>query len=466
MRIIYITAGTAGMYCGSCFRDNTLAAELLRQGHDVLLVPLYTPTTTDDDNVSQRRVFFGGVSVYLEQYIPFFRRSPAWLDRLWDSPALLKLLSGIAISSSPRQLGEMTLSVLRGEDGNQRKEFEKLLTWLKEQPRPDIVSIHDSMLIRLAAPIKQALGCKVVCTLQGEDLFMQGIPEPYRTQAHDLIRAHAGDVDAFVAVSEYYAGHMAGWLGIPRDRIHAVPPGVNLAGFAPRERVRVGAALRGPQRDLTIGYFARIAPEKGLHILCEAYRLLRQEMGLPKSRLECGGWLGPDFKPYLRRVGERMKQWGLGGEFRYHGALDREEKIRFLRRLDVFSVPGTFPGDPEVNQRDLPGCKALFLIEALACGVPVVEPRRGAFTEIIERTGGGLTMEWNETRPMSRAIAEGIAELWRDPARAEALGRAGRDGVQHHYGPLQLAERSLAVYEQILRQRPAAPEVAANAARG
>ncbi len=452
MRIIYITAGTAGMYCGSCFRDNTLARELIRRGHDVQLVPLYTPTLTDDENVSQRRIFFGGVSVYLEQYVPFFRNSPAWLDQLWDSPLLLKLLSGVTISSSPQQLAEMTLSVLRGEDGYQRKEIEKLMAWLREQPKPDVLSIHDSMLIRLAAPAKKALGCKVVCTLQGEDLFMQGMPEPYRSQAIGLIRDHVQDVDAFVAVSEYYADFMAGWLRVPRARIHAIPAGFDFSGFAPRERFRVTEALRGPIRDITIGYLARIAPEKGLHTLCEAYRILRQEMGLPKSRLLAAGWMGPEQKAYLRSVETRMKQWGLGGEFHYAGSPNREEKIRFLQRLDVFSVPGSYPGDPEIAGLDLPGSKAMFLPEAMACGVPVVQPRRGAFPEIVEKTGGGILVDWDAAKPMSRAIAEGIHLLWQDPARAEALGRCGVEGVAQHYGAAQLAERSLALYEKLLAE--------------
>ncbi len=73
------------MYCGSCLRDNALAAELLARGHDVLLTPVYTPTRTDERNVSGAHVFFGGISVYLEQHASIFRHTPRLLDRLWDS---------------------------------------------------------------------------------------------------------------------------------------------------------------------------------------------------------------------------------------------------------------------------------------------------------------------------------------------------------------------------------------------
>jgi glycosyltransferase involved in cell wall biosynthesis len=289
-----------------------------------------------------------------------------------------------------------------------------------------------------------------VCTLQGEDLFMQGMPEPQRSEAIGLIRAHVADVDAFVAVSEYYADFMAGWLGVAREKVHAIPVGMSFAGYAPRERFKVTEALRGPVRDMTIGFLARIAPAKGLHTLCEAYRILRQEMGLPKSRLLCAGWLGPENKTYLRKIESRMKQLGFGAEFEYVGSPDRDEKIRFLQRLDVFSVPGSYPGDPEIEGRDLPGSKAMFLPEAMACGIPVVQPRRGAFPEIVQKTGGGILVDWDEARPMARAIAEGIHSLWQNPTLAAELGRKGHEGVALHYGAAQLAERSLGLYENLL----------------
>src|SRR5713101_1856445 len=112
MKILSITAGAANMYCGSCLRDNALAAELMAQGHDITLVPLYTPTLTDEANVSQERVFFGGISVYLEQHSAFFRNTPKFLDRLWDSRLALKAASHSSIPTSPRLLGEFTVSML------------------------------------------------------------------------------------------------------------------------------------------------------------------------------------------------------------------------------------------------------------------------------------------------------------------------------------------------------------------
>src|SRR6516164_8405249 len=113
MKVIAFTAGAGPMYCGSCIRDNALAAELRKQGHDLILLPIYTPTLTDEPNVSEQTVFCGGISVYLEQHLPLFRKTPWLLDRLWDSRWALKLASRRSIAVSPRLLGELTVSVLR-----------------------------------------------------------------------------------------------------------------------------------------------------------------------------------------------------------------------------------------------------------------------------------------------------------------------------------------------------------------
>src|SRR5438094_3454760 len=153
MKILSITAGAAGMYCGSCLRDNALAAELISEGHDVILLPLYTPTLTDEPNVSANKVFFGGISVYLEQKASLFRKLPPFVDRLWDSMFALRAASKSSIATSPRMLGELTVSILRGEDGNQRKEFAKLLDWLLRESPPDVVSLPNSLLIGLSSPI-------------------------------------------------------------------------------------------------------------------------------------------------------------------------------------------------------------------------------------------------------------------------------------------------------------------------
>ena len=422
------------MYCGSCLRDNAMATELLARKHDVLLLPVYTPTFTDEPNVSRDHVVLGGISAYLEQYVPPFRKSPKWLDRLWDSKFVLSLASRRSISTNPKMLGEMTVSVLKGEHGFQRKEIEKLIDWLKTEPPLDIVNLPYALLISLAKPLKQALkNVPIVCTLQGEDLFLDGLQAPYREDALKLIRSQLDNVDLFLSVSKYYAEFMPRYLGIPREKIRVVPLGINPQGFE----------LRRPKPDgpFTVGFLARVAPEKGLHVLAEAYRLLRKE--LPAARLEVAGYMAADCKPYLADIQRRLTDAGLGGEFRYHGVLDRADKIAFLRKLDVMSVPATY---------DEP--KGVSLLEAMACGVPLVQPRRGAFTEIVETTGGGLLV-----RPDDPAqLAEGILQIARDRKLAEELGANGFRGVREHYSAAHMADRLLEAYETVSKPATKATE--------
>lgn len=427
VKILYLTGGAGRMYCGSCLRDNALATELISRGHDVLLMPVYTPTYTDEPNVSQNRVVLGGISAYLEQYVPFFRKSPVWLDRLWDSKTVLSLASRGSISTNPKMLGEMTVSVLKGEHGFQHKEINKLIDWLKSQTLPDVISLPYSLLLGLAGPLKRALNRPICCTLQGEDLFLDGLHEPYRTQALDLIRSHIQHVDAFLPVSEYYAEFTPGYLGIPSDKITVVPLGINLEGFEAKEPNGTG--------PFTVGYLARVAPEKGLHLLTEAYRLLRQKHNVSEARLEVAGYMAPECRSYLDDIKRRFSDWGLGTEFSYRGVLDRAEKIAFLRTLDVFSVPATY---------DEP--KGVSLLEAMACGVPLVQPRRGAFTEIVGKTSGGLLVEPDD----AESLANGLLNIFQNRPLAEELSRNGARGVRQHYSAAHMADRALEAYESVL----------------
>jgi len=426
MKIACITAGAGRMYCGSCLRDNALASALLAAGQDVLLIPTYTPTRTDDTNVSMPRVFLGGINVYLQQRFGFFRNSPDFLDRLWDFKPLLRLVTRLGVSVDPAALGNMTVSMLRGTEGFFKKEILKLVRFLKEIS-PEVINLPNSMLLSLAPAIKSAMKVPVCCTLQGEDLFLGSLREPFRSESLKLIREHAACVDAFIAVSHFGADSMAGFLGIERDRIRVVPLGINFDGFEPGE-------ARGAE-PFTIGYMARIAPEKGLHFLCDAYRLLIARGAPSPGRLWAAGYLAPEHKSYLSGIRKNMDDWGLSGQFHYHGELDRRDKLDFLKSLNVLSVPEIYD-DP----------KGLFLLEAMACGIPVVQPRRGAFSEIVETTGGGLLVEPDKPE----ALAEGLMELWQNPERRKALGAQGSRTVREHYSAARMADAAMAIYRSVL----------------
>lgn len=420
MKILSITAGAANMFCGSCLRDNALASELIAQGHDVMLLPLYTPTRTDEANVSRSsRVFFGGVSIYLEQTLGLFRHTPKFLDWLWDRPAVIRFFSGRGVQVAPAALGALTVSILEGRNGRQKKEVDALTDFLRSEPKPDVIALPFTLLISLAKPLREATGSRIVCTVQGEELFLEGLIEPWRSRALELIRAQVKEVDQFIAVSEASAAAMSRYLSIPTGKIAVVPLGISLKDFAPAERSNASPRV--------IGFLGRIAPEKGLHVLADAYRILRAMPGLPSLRLETAGWMAPEHRGYLAGIEQKL----AASDFTYRGELDRAGKVRFLQGIDVFSLPCTY---------DEP--KGLPVLEALACGVPVVQPKCGSFPEMLAATGGGLLVE----RDSPEALAEGIATLLRDRQLAGQLGRAGRNAVQEKYSITASAQRTLEVY--------------------
>lgn len=439
MRIAYLAAGAAGMYCGSCLHDNTVAAALQAAGHEVALLPLYTPIRTDEPDVSMTRVFYGAVNVYLQQKSAIFRHTPAFLDRQLDRRALLDRVGRFAGSTDAAELGELTLSVLRGEDGRQAKELAKLIEWL-EGFRPEVVHLANALFAGMARPIRRALGVPVACGLTGEDLFLDALEEPWRSEVLAELRLRAADADGFVAPSLFYAGKMAPLLGVPRERIHVVPLGIRLEGYA-----EPGAAPAAPGRrwsdggpePFTVGYLARQCPEKGLHHLVEAFEILSAGWPVerPRPRLAVAGWIGARDAPWVDELRQRLAAAGLAGQAEMGGEVDLAGKHAFLARLDALSVPAVYE-EP----------KGLYVLEALAAGVPVVQPRHGAFPELIQATRAGLLVEPGSPA----ALAEGLRRLADDPAVARELGRRGREAVRAHHGAAEMAEKTLAVYRGLV----------------
>ena len=428
MRILSLTAGAAEMYCGSCLRDNALARELMAMGHDVVLTPVYTPTKVDGRNVSAEHVLFGGISVYLQQHSALFRHTPWIVDRLFDSQWALKMASRRSLAVNPKFLGEMTISMLEGSGGPLAKEFAKLEYWLKHTQPPDIVNLPNTLLIAMARSIRQSFSGPIVCTMQGEDLFLDGLAEPYRSRAIELIRAQVKDVDAFVAVSEWYAGYMADYFGISSAKVKVVRLGVDSTTGEPAER----------REPFTVGYLARIAPEKGLHLLCEAWRRFREKASGP-ARLRVAGYLAPEHRPYLEGLKLQMATWGYSADFEYAGELDHEAKARFLSEAHVFSVPVVYD-DP----------KGLYALEAIAAGIPVVLPARGSLKEHVERTGGGILAAPDDPQ----GLADAWFQLKENPALAREMGRRGREMITRHYSVRSMAQQTLEVYQALTASQP------------
>ncbi len=443
MRITYIAAGAAGSYCGACKYDVGLVLGLRARGEEVELVPLYTPLRTDGPDPSVGRIFYGGVNAYLQQHLALFRRSPACLDWLLDRPALLRLVSRFAVSTRPEKLGAMTVSVLQGPAGHQRKELEKLLGFLNTKPRPDIVHLTNSLLSGLAPTVKARLGVPVLCTLQGEESFVDRLPDPHRKEAIDLLRRNADAIDLFVAPCQAYAQEMVGYLRIGSERVTVVRPGIDVTAYArtsprPSTRSIAQGALRGlegrPREPFRIAYLSRIAHEKGLDLLVDAFRRLEREPP-GTSTLAIAGQLFGSSKSFWQGIRAQLEDEGLWGRVEYAGELDFESKVRFFRDASVFCQPSRVP--------DRRGMAAL---EALASGTPVVLPDRGVFPELVALTGGGLLVPGDDPE----ALAEALRELRDDPDRADRLGEAGAAGVRKHFSLEVMVSRMLEVYETVL----------------
>jgi glycosyltransferase involved in cell wall biosynthesis len=434
MRITYITAGAGGMFCGSCLHDNTLVAALARRGHDALLVPTYTPIRTDEPDVSQKRVFLGGINVYLQQKLGLFRHTPWFLDRLLDARPLLRWVSRFAVKTQAEDLGDLTVSVLEGEHGHQSKEVAKLVSWLASEVKPEVVHLTAALLSGLVHELKRQLRVPVLCSLQGDDLFLESLPQSHRSRCLALVRVHCRAIDGFVATSAYYADFMAEYLAIPRSRIHVVHPGLNLSGHGgPRPPLNPPTEREGIEggRPFTIGYFARVCPEKGLHVLAEAFHLLRQTPGTEGCRLHVSGWLGANNRAYFEDIHRKMKERGLGDHFLHVDSPDHDSKVRFFQGIDVLSVPTTYR-EP----------KGLYVLEALANGVPVVQPRHGSFPELLEATGGGLLVNPEDPHDLARALRQ----LFDNPAHRDELGRKGKEAVHARFHADRMAAETVEVY--------------------
>jgi glycosyltransferase involved in cell wall biosynthesis len=320
----------------------------------------------------------------------------------------------------------LTVSMLKGEHGHQRKEVAKLAQWLASEVRPQVIHLTNVILSGMVDELKRQVGVPVLGELQGDDIFLEALPDPFQAEALALIRAHCRQIDGFITTSSYYADFMSGYLAIPRERIQVVYPGLNLQGHGGN---RVGA--NGP--PFTIGYFARICPEKGLHILVEAFRILRQTSGTPPCRLRVSGWLGENQRPYLEELRQKLRSWGLADHFEHVESPDHASKVRFLQSLDVLSVPTVYH-EP----------KGLYVLEAWANGVPVVQPRHGSFPELIEATGGGLLVNPEDPEDLARGLREVLA----DPGRFRQLAEQGKKAVFERFNASNMALQTIEAYNK------------------
>lgn len=415
MRILQITAGTGSFHCGNCVRDNALVRALRAQGHDAVILPLYLPIIAEGENMAEGLpIFFGGVNVYLQQTIPLFRYTPRWFDKLFDSRSILESAAKKAGMTKAKDLGPLTLSTLQGEEGNQKKEVDRLIEWLKTQPKPDVVCLSNALLIGLGRRIRNEIGSAVFCTLQGEDGFLDAMVEPYKEQCWNTLIERANDIDGFIPVSRYYGDVMRERMQLPPEKVFVVPNGISLEGY------REPAFPESP----TLGYFARQIPDKGLHTLVEAFILLKKKPEFKPLKLRVAGtmMLGDDI--FVDEQKKKLADAGLLADAEFLPNLDRSEKVDFFHSISLLSVPAWY-GE----------AFGLYVIEAMAAGVPAVQPRHAGFVELLEDTQGGLLYEGEG----AESLAQAIEPLLLDENRLREFGVRGREAVFQRYSIERMA---------------------------
>jgi glycosyltransferase involved in cell wall biosynthesis len=429
MRILQLTAGTGSFFCGTCLRDAALVRELRKLGHDALLGSLYLPLVLED-GFAPGAVRLGGVNAFLAEA---HLRVPRFVQDWLDSPRVLRWAAKRAEMTQARKLGPMTVSMLRGVEGEQRREIAKLTDWLATLERPDVVLLSNALLLGLVRPLRELLGAPVLCTLQGEAPYLDALTEPHRSEAWRLAAAHAREASGFLAVSRYTAELMQRRLALDPARLSVVHNGLDPAPYGP------GARFDGPP---TIGYLARLCRDKGLHTLVESFLALKRRPEHRGLRLVAAGATLASDRPGLAALRARLDAAGCGADVELHSNVTFAAKLELLRRCHVFSVPATY-GESF----------GLYLLEAWAVGLPVVQPAHAAFPELLAASGGGTLVAPDDPR----ALAEGLHALLVDPERARRLGEDGRRAVEERFSGAAMA-RSV---ERVCTMSLAAPAPAA-----
>ncbi len=430
MKIVHVVPGSGGsFYCENCMRDTALVKALQRTGHDVLMVPMYLPLFGDHTDKHEAPVFFGAVNLYLKEKLPAYRRAPRWLQRLLDSGPVLKWAARHSGSTRATGLEDLTLSMLRGESGRQAAELTQLIDWLKNEVNPDVVHLSNALLIGLARQIKSRLHVPVVCTLQDEDTWLDSMTENYAAMTWHTLGERSGDVDAFIGVSGFYGETMRSRMRFPADKLHTVHIGIDLSGHG-----TASLDLDPP----TIGYLSRTCEKLGLDMLVEAFILLKSRPHSGGLRLRVTGGSTGDDAAFVEGLKRRLADDGMLKDVDFLPDFSRAERLPFLESLSMMSVP-------------VPGGEAfgVYQIEAMASGVPVVQPGVGAFPEIVEATGGGVIYEPHT----AEGLAAAIESLLNAPGKLRKLGARGRETVHRDFGVDRMAERLTAIYEEVRTAR-------------
>ncbi len=427
MKIINIVPGFGGtFYCGNCLRDRVYSRTLKSMGHEAVSLPIYLPLSMKEYDVnSEIPVFYGAVNIYLKQKFSWLRNMPSWMENFFNSPPILRFAAKKAGSTRASGLEEMTISMLKGNEGFQQKELMQLIDFLKHHEKPDVVHLSNALLMGLAKKIKEELKIPVVCSLQDEDVWIDAMSSQYQKKLWNLLSEKAKDVDAFVAVSDFFGSLMKEKLNIPTEKLFTVHIGVDPSAYK----------MHKPQTDTpVIGYLSRIYKENGIGVLVDAFIKLKENQAFSHAKLRISGGMTGDDKIFVRKQVKKIKKKGFYNDVEFIEDFRLEALDSFFSGMTLLSVP-VLKGE----------AFGPYLLESLASGIPIVQPALGAFPEIVKTTGGGATYSPNT----ATALAGKIEELLSEPKRILAMSENGRKSVTETFNNKVLTEKMVKVYETV-----------------
>ena len=426
MQIIQIVPGSGGsFYCGNCLRDSKYVSGLKNAGADVIKIPMYLPLFADEHDIEDIPVFYGAISLYLKHSVPVLRKAPKWVDQILNSGPALKMAAGLAGSTNPKGLEGMTISMLLGESGEQKEELDHLVDWIANHSKADVVHLSNALLIGLARRIKEKLDVIVVCTLQDEDTWVNAMDEDFKIKTWNIMKERAKDVDAFFAVSDYYANEMKPLLDIPDEKFFTRHIMLDADDYE---------YINSKEKPLNIGFISRMNESNGLGVLLDAFILLKKDPKWGDVKLIItGGSTGDDDK-FMKGVKKKIKQTSLEKYVEFHKDFEEEGRHDFFKKVSMISVP--------VLQGEAFG---LYLLESMASGIPVVQPEVGSFPEIIKKSEGGISYTPNTPEKLAGALSS----LLSDPEKLSQLSEAGRAGVEKHFNIHEQALDTIQLYKKI-----------------
>ena len=429
MKIVYLITGSGGsFYCGNCYRDMIYLRAIRKvPGTKASAIPLYLPP--DDSTVDSgldKNVFFGAISMYLREKVPFLKNMPVFMDKLVDSRPMLKMAARRAGTTNPEGLEDMTLNMIKGENAFPDKELQRLIDYMTRDGKPDIIHLSNALIIGLARQIKRKINVKIVCSLLNEDDWIDEMNEPYQSGAWNLIAKEAKNVDAFLTPSLYYKNLFISKTRIPGNNFHVIP-----LGFDPGELTTIEKKDNWP----AIGYFSRINSQNGIDKIVDAFIELKKDDKLPGLTLHISGGYTGDDRPFVAEQIRKIKSKGLKDAVRFYPEFQGNSKNEFFGNIDLLSVP--------VRKHDGYG---LYILEANSAGVPVVQPATGAFPEIIERTGGGITYSPDNVTKLSEALLK----LLKNKEQLSLLGETGKMKVIAEFSLEKMSEGLSKVYNSLI----------------